>query len=78
MKSYVLNNRKFDKLASMKVFAYYNMRVGETKIGYEIRDDEIFKEYWFNKQERRLLCEKFYDKEEELKKEIEKKQLKLF
>ena len=55
---YVLGNKNFDKLASMKVFAYYNMRIGDTKIGYEIQDDEILKEYWFNKQERRLLCEK--------------------
>lgn len=77
-KNYILNNRKFNKLTSMKVFAYYNMKIGETKIGYEIRDDEIYKEYQFSKQERRLLCEKIYDKREKLKKEFEKRQLKLF
>lgn len=77
-KNYIMNNRKFNKLTSMKTFAYYNMRIGETKIGYEMQDDEIYKEYWFNKQERRLLCEKIYDKEEKLKKELEKHQLKLF
>lgn len=62
-KNYILNNQKFNKLTSMKIFAYSHMRIGETKTGYEIRDDEIYKKYWFNKQERRLLCEKVYDKE---------------
>ena len=48
----------------MKTYAYYNMRTGEKIKGYELTIDEILKEYELIKQERRLLCRKIYDKEE--------------
>ena len=77
-KSYLSDNKTFTTFKSMKTYAYFNTGVGNTKTGYEIYQDEIIKEYIFKKQERRLLCEKLYDRDEKLKKEFEKCQLKLF
>lgn len=77
-KSYLSDNKIFTTFGNMKTYAYFNTGVGNTKTGYEMYQDEIIKEYIFKKQERRLLCEKIYDRDEELKKETEKRQLKLF
>ena len=77
-KSYLLDNKEFTTFGNMKTYAYFNTGVGNTKTGYEMYQDEIIKEYTFKKQERRLLCEKIYDRDKELKKELEKCQLKLF
>lgn len=77
-KSYLSDNKEFTTFGNMKTYAYFNTRVGNTKTGYEMYQDEIIKEYIFKRQERRLLCEKIYDRDEELKKEFEKRQLKLF
>lgn len=77
-KSYLLDNKKFTTFKNMKTYAYFNTGVGNTKTGYEMYQDEITKEYIFKKQERRLICEKIYDRDKELKKEFEKRQLKLF
>lgn len=75
---YVFRNNNFDTFKAMKTFAYFNIKVGEKDTGFEVYNDEIISIYDFNKQERRLLCKKSYNALEELKKEIEKKQLKLF
>ena len=48
------------------------------KICYELDEDVITKEYIFTKQERRLICEKTYDKDVEDLKKWNHKQLKLF
>ena len=77
-KSYLSDNKVFTTFKNMKTYAYFNIGIGNTKTGYEIYQDEIIKEYIFKRQERRLLCEKIYDRDEELKKEFEKRQLKLF
>lgn len=77
-KSYLLDDKIFNTFGDMKNHAYFNTGTGNTKTGYEIYQDEIIKEYIFKKQERRLICEKIYDKDEKLKKESEKHQLKLF
>lgn len=77
-KSYLSDNKKFTTFKNMKTYAYFNTGVGNTKTGYEMYQDEITKEYIFKKQERRLICEKIYDRDKELKKELEKRQLKLF
>lgn len=77
-KSYLSDNKIFTTFKNMKTYAYFNTEVNNTKTGYEIYQDEIIKEYIFKRQERRLLCEKIYDRNEELKKEFEKRQLKLF
>ena len=75
---FVFRNNNFDTLKVMKTFAYFNSKVGEKDTGFEVYNDEIISIYDFNKQERRLLCRKIYNKEENDKKESEKKQLKLF
>lgn len=77
-KSYLLDNKMFTTFGNMKTYAYFNTGVGNTKTGYEMYEDEIIKEYIFERQERRLLCRKVYDRDEELKKEFKKRQLKLF
>lgn len=77
-KSYLSDNKTFTTFRNMKTYAYFNTGVGNTKTGYEMYQDEIIKEYVFKRQERRLLCEKIYDRDKELKKEFEKRQLKLF
>ena len=77
-KSYLLGNKIFTTFRSMKTYAYFNTEVGNTKTGYEMYQDIIIKEYIFKRQERRLLCEKIYDRDKELKKEFKKRQLKLF
>ena len=77
-KSYLSDNKTFTTFRNMKTYAYFNTGVGNTKTGYETYQDEIIKEYIFKRQERRLICEKKYDRDEKLKKEFEKRQLKLF
>ena len=76
--SYLSNNENFTTFKAMKTYAYFNTGVGGTKEGYELADDEIIRTYVFKKQERRILCIKTYDAIEEYKKQIGKKQLKLF
>ena len=75
---YSIDQKSFNTFENMKTYAYFNTGVGNTKTGYEIYQDEIIKEYVFKRQERRLICEKIYDRDEKLKKEFEKRQLKLF
>ena len=77
-KSYLSDNKEFTTFKNMKTHVYFNTGVNNTKTGYEMCQNEIIKEYIFERQERRLLCKKIYDRDEELKKEFEKRQLKLF
>lgn len=75
---YSIGQKRFDTFKGMKSFIWYNSHTNEEIQGFEMIDDEIQKHYIFIKKERRLLCEKIYDKDKELKKEFEKHQLKLF
>lgn len=75
---YIFKNEEFTSFKAMKTFAYFNMGLGIEAKGYELTNDEVLKEYELIKQERRLLCRKTYDKEENDKKWIEKQQLNLF
>lgn len=75
---YIFKNEEFTSFKAMKTFAYFNMGIGVKIKGYELTNDEILKEYELIKQERRLLCRKTYDKEENDKKWIEKQQPNLF
>lgn len=75
---YSIGQKNFNTLKEMKSFVWYNSHTDEKKEGFEIIDDEIQKRYIFTKKERRLLCEKIYDKNEEYKKWCENLQLKLF
>ena len=75
---FIFRNKEFISFSAIKTYAYFNMRIGVKEKGYELTNDEILKEYELIKQERRLLCRKIYDKEENDKKWIEKQQLNLF
>jgi hypothetical protein len=75
---FIFRNEEFTSFKAMKIYAYFNMGLGIEAKGYELTNDEILKEYELIKKERRLLCRKTYDKEENNKKESEKKQLNLF
>lgn len=75
---YNIGRTTFNTFKEMKAFVWYNSHTDEKTEGLELINDEIQKIYIFTKKERRLLCEKIYDKEEEYKKWCEHLQLKLF
>lgn len=75
---YSIGRTTFNTFKTMKTFVWYNSHTDEKTEGFEIIDDEIQKHYIFTKKERRLLCEKIYDKNEEHKKWIKSIQLNLF
>lgn len=75
---YSTGQKKFNTFKEMKAFVWYNSHTDEEIQGFEMIDDEIQKHYIFIKKERRLLCNIIYDAIEEYKKQIGKKQLKLF
>ena len=75
---FVTLNKEFSTFKAFKTFAWFNMRPGECTNGFEIFKDEIIKEYNLNRKERRLICEKTYDKDEEDLKKWNQNQLKLF
>ena len=71
-------NKEFDNFKSFKTFAWLTMLPGEVTTGTEYFEDTIYKEYKIKRTERRLICEKTYDKDLEDLKEWNQKQLKLF
>lgn len=75
---YIVDGRIFNTLQELKTYVYFNTCLKQKKTGYELDEDIITKRYIFTKQERRLICEKIYDKELEDLKEWNQKQLKLF
>ena len=75
---FVILNKKFSTFKAFKTFAWYNMKPGEVTKGFEIFEDTVIKEYNLNRKERRLICEKTYDKGLEDLKKWNHKQLKLF
>ena len=68
----------FNTFKELKNYVYFNTPTKMKKICYELDEDVITKKYIFTKQERRLICEKIYDKDEEDLKKWNQKQLKLF
>lgn len=78
IRKYTINGLIFNTFQELKRYIYFHTSLNQIKIGYELEEDVITKKYIFTKQERRLICEKTYDKD---LKELEKwkeKQLKLF
>lgn len=70
--------QKFDTFRELKWHMYLNMQKNTKDNAYQMCNDEILKEYEFNRLERRLLCRTIYDYE---KTEFEKwnnRQTKLF
>lgn len=55
--------QKFNTFRELKWHMYLNMQKNTKDNAYQMCNDEILKEYEFNKQERRLLCRTIYDYE---------------
>lgn len=77
-RKYEADGRIFDTFKALKDYVYFNTPIKMKKNCYELDEDIITKEYVFKKQERRLICEKTYDKDVEDLKKWNQKQLKLF
>ena len=75
---WVAKNKTFTTFKAFRTYAWYNMIPGECTNGFEIFEDTVIKEYNLNRKERRLICEKTYDKDLEDLKKWNQKQLKLF
>lgn len=60
---YRYDAQKFDTFRELKWHMYLNMQKNTIENAYQMCDDEILKEYEFNRQERRLLCRTVYDYE---------------
>lgn len=78
IRKYETDGYIFDTFKELKNYVYFNTSTKMKKICYELEEDVITKKYIFTKQERRLICEKTYDKDLEDLKEWNQKQLKLF
>lgn len=77
-RKYEFEGYLFNTFKELKTYAYYHTSTNKDITGYELEDDVITKKYIFHKKERRLICEKTYDKDEEDSKKWKQKQLKLF
>lgn len=78
IRKYTINGLIFDTFKELKKYIYFHTSLNQIKIGYELDEDVITKKYIFKKKERRLTCEKTYDKDIEELEKWKKKQLKLF
>lgn len=78
IRKYEADGYIFDTFRELKNYVYFNTSTNMKKNCYELEEDVITKQYIFKKQERRLICEKIYDKDEEDLKKWNQKQLKLF
>lgn len=78
IKKYEADGHIFNTFQELKNYVYFNTSIKMKKICYELEEDVITKKYIFTKQERRLICEKTYDKDEEDLKNWNQKQFKLF
>lgn len=75
---WMILNKEFSTFKAFKTFAWYNMRPGECKTGFELFEDTVIKEYKLNRKERRLIIEKTYDEQEDVLKHVLNQQLKLW
>lgn len=78
IRKYEADGFLFNTFKQLKNYIWYKTPKNTTKICYELEEDVITKKYIFTKQERRLICEKTYDKDTEELEKWKKKQLKLF
>ena len=78
IRKYEADGYIFNTFKELKNYVYFNTSTKNKKICYELDEDIITKKYIFTKQERRLICEKIYDKDVEELKKWKEKQLKLF
>ena len=78
IRKYEADGFLFDTFKQLKEYVWYFIPKNTTKICYELEEDVITKKYIFTKHERRLICEKTFDKEEQDEKIWRQKQLKLW
>lgn len=78
IRKYEADGFLFNTFKQLKKYIWYKTSKDTTKICYELEEDIITKKYIFTKKERRLICEKIYDKDVEELEKWKKKQLKLF
>ena len=78
IRKYETDGYIFNTFRELKNYVYFNTSIKMKKICYELDEDVITKKYIFTKQERRLICEKTFDKDEEDLKIWNQKQLTLF
>lgn len=78
IRKYEADGFLFNTFKQLKNYIWYKTSKNTTKICYELEEDVITKKYIFTKKERRLICEKIYDKDIEEFEKWKKKQLKLF
>lgn len=77
-RKYASDENLFNTFKSLKNYIWHNTPNNTIKYGYELEEDVITKKYIFHKKERRLLCEKIYDKDIEELEKWKHKQLNLF
>ncbi len=70
--------QKFNTFRELKWHMYLNMQKNTIENAYQMCDDEILKEYEFNRIERGLLCRTIYDYEKINIEKWDKRQTKLF
>ena len=75
---YLIGDKEFESYDKMKLWAYFNLEVGERETSFEIERDLIWKVYDIYKREGRLIIRKTYDLLETEKENSRKNQLKLF
>lgn len=78
IRKYETDGYIFNTFRELKNYVYFNTSIKMKKICYELEEDVITKKYIFHKKERRLLCEKIYDKDIEELEKWKYKQLNLF
>ena len=78
IRKYETDGYIFNTFKELKSYVYFNTPIKMKKICYELDEDIITKKYIFTKQERRLICEKTFDKDEQDEKIWKQKQLKLW
>lgn len=78
IRKYEADGFLFNTFKQLKKHIWYKTSKDTTKICYELDEDVITKKYIFTKKERRLICEKIYDKDIEEFEKWKKKQLELF
>lgn len=78
IRKYEADGYIFNTFKELKKYVYFHTSIKMKKICYELEEDVITKKYIFTKQERRLICEKTYDKDNEDLEKWNQKQLKLF
>jgi hypothetical protein len=65
IRKYEADGYIFNTFQELKNYVYFNTSTKMKKICYELDEDVITKKYIFTKQERRLICEKTFDKDEQ-------------